>query len=73
MAISEKIRNFLLEDTSGSVSSEWTVLTALLTVATISTVGTFSVGVHAVAHAIEADISTVETMGNGDNGNGELG
>lgn len=56
MAILEKIRNYLVEDCSGAVTVEWTALTAALTIAAVSTMGTFGVGVHAVAFAIEQDV-----------------
>jgi len=72
MTILKKVQHFLVNDNSGSVSSEWTVLTALLTVAAISTVGTFSMGVHAVASAIETDIS-ISIDGPADNDNGAIG
>lgn len=64
MAILEKIRNFMLDDVSGSVSTEWTTLTALLTAAAVSTLGTFSAGVHLAAYVIEADITAIETIEN---------
>lgn len=66
MAILNKIRTFIKDD-SGAVSAEWTVLTALLTVACLSTLGTFTAGVHMVAYAVEAEISVVET-GSGSSG-----
>ena len=64
MAILDKIRTFI-DDDSGAVSVEWTVLTALLTIAIVSTLGTFTAGVHMVAYAVEAEINVSQAEGGG--------
>ena len=56
-----RIRHFLQNDESGAVTSEWTVLTALL-VAMAASMSPIYAGVNMAADVIE---STIELPGNG--------
>ena len=48
-----KFRSFLTEDTSGAVTVEWTVLTAMLVLSMAASMGTIATGIHIAAAAIE--------------------
>lgn len=48
-----KFRSFLVSDTSGAVTPEWTVLTALLVLSMSASIGTMAAGIHIAAAAIE--------------------
>lgn len=51
----ERVKSFLIDDTSGAVTPEWTVLTALL-VAMAASLAPIYAGVNMVASVVESDI-----------------
>ena len=66
------IHRYLVEDCSGAVSVEWTVLTFLLVSGMGTTLSTLGAAVHGIANAVTAEIHSggVNPFGNVENGTG---
>ena len=64
-----KIKNFLLNDTSGAVTVDWTVLTLMLVVSMAASLGTMGASVHMLASVVTETAETpISVSGSGSGG-----